>query len=278
MQILAHAKINLALDVLQKRPDGYHEVDMVMQTLMLADTVHLTAASALEMECDHPAVPCDEHNIAWRAARLLQETMGISRGVRIVIEKKIPVAAGLAGGSSNAAAVLIGLNQLWQLGLSSRQLQTLGVKIGADVPFCVVGGTMRAQGIGEILTPIRSQAACRVLLVTPNTPVPTAYIYQQLRAAEIAQHPNLSGLINSLESGAVERIGADWGNVLEPIALANFPVVAAAKQLFDRHGLASLMSGSGPSVFALDPPVTTAQNLLNDLPDAWFGCITKFKA
>ncbi len=278
MQILAHAKINLALDVLHKRPEGYHEVDMVMQSLELADTVRLTPAPALELECDHPAVPCDERNLAWRAARLLQETMGISHGVRIVIEKKIPVAAGLAGGSSNAAAVLIGLNQLWKLGLSSRQLQTLGVKIGADVPFCIVGGTMRAQGIGEILTPIQPQTVCRVLLVTPNIAVPTAHIYQQLRVDEITRHPNLPGLINSLELGAADQIGADWGNVLEPVAVANFPEVTAVKQRFARHGLRSLMSGSGPSVFALDPPETVAQTLLNDLPDAWFGCITKFKA
>jgi 4-diphosphocytidyl-2-C-methyl-D-erythritol kinase len=278
LTLKARAKINLALDVLAKRPDGYHEVDMIMQSLELADGIRIEPAAELSVACDHPAVPGDERNLAFRAALLLRESSGITAGARIVIDKKIPVAAGLAGGSSDAAATLLGLNRLWKLEWSEERLAALAVRIGADVPYCLHGGTARATGIGEKLTPLAGPSDCRVLLVTPDVAVPTARIYQSLRLAEIRNHPRVDRLVQRLKRGAVAGIEADWGNVLEEAALPQFPVIAQVKELFGRFGLASLMSGSGPSVFALNPPAEAAAGLLARLPGNWFGCLTRFQA
>lgn len=277
MQILAPAKINLALDVIARRADGYHQVDMVMQSIELSDLITLEDAAEIELSCNRPELPVDERNLAWRAVRLLQEVAGVFSGVKIKIDKKIPIAAGLAGGSTDAAAVLIGLNKLWKLGLSQLELRKIGVKLGADVPFCIMGGTARAQGIGEELTRVNSKLQSDVLLITPNSPVSTALIYQKLKVENIKKHPQISVIINALEAGDREALFGTWGNVLETVVLNESSLVAEVKSYFNSFGIGNcLMSGSGPSVFALDPPREIIKPFLTGLPSGWFGCITRF--
>jgi 4-diphosphocytidyl-2-C-methyl-D-erythritol kinase len=275
MQIEASAKINLALDVITRRADGYHQVDMVLQSIELSDQVTLEPAAGIELICNPPGLPVDERNLAWRAARLLQETLGISKGVSIKIEKKIPIAAGLAGGSADAAAVLIGLNDLWELGLSQLELMRIGVRLGADVPFCIKKGTARAEGIGERLTTINSSLMSKVLLVTPNCQVSTAQVYQGLKIERIKKHPHIPLVISALEAGDRSALYAAWGNVLEEAVLMENPLVMRVKAYFKKFGISNcLMSGSGPSVFALDPPEEIINNFLAELPTEWFGCLT----
>lgn len=277
MQIKAPAKINLALDIIAQRSDGYHLVDMVMQSIRLSDQVTLESAGRIELSCNLPGLPVDEGNLAWRAARLLQETAGVSTGVRITIDKKIPVAAGLAGGSADAAAVLIGLNDLWELGLSQSELMRIGVRLGADVPFCIMKGTARAEGIGERLTAINRALKSKVLLVTPNCQVSTAQVYQQLKIESIKKHPQIPLVIAALEAGDHRALFEAWGNVLEAVVLAENSPVAQVKAYFNSFGLNNcLMSGSGPSVFALDPPEEIIETFLAGLPSGWFGCLTEF--
>ncbi|MCL6588751.1 MAG: 4-(cytidine 5'-diphospho)-2-C-methyl-D-erythritol kinase [Firmicutes bacterium] len=292
--IQAPAKVNLALDVLYKRPDGYHEVDMVMQAISLADELSFEDAPPregipqnqgrvpnegqpwLELTCSDPRLPTGRDNLAWRAAELLQQETGINRSVRIHITKKIPVAAGLAGGSADAAAVLTGLNQFWGLGLTLGQLMELGVKLGADVPFCIFQGAARATGIGAGLTRIHSLCNHELLLVTPNFHVPTAYIYQKLDLKQHTRRPRVDRVVSALQKGDLAEVAANWGNVLEEVALREFPRIADVKTYFSKYGLPhNLMSGSGPSVFALNPPREIIPAFLANLPPHWFGCLVK---
>ena len=277
MQIKAPAKINLALDVIAQRADGYHLVDMVMQSIRLSDQVILEQGAGVELSCNLPGLPADERNLAWRAARVLQETAGISKGVRIKIEKRIPVAAGLAGGSTDAAAVLVGLNELWELGLTQPELMRIGLRLGADVPFCIMKGTARAEGIGERLTPINSTLKSKVLLVTPNCQVSTAQVYQRLKIERINKHPQIPLVIAALEAGDYQAMFEAWGNVLEEVVLGDDSPVALVKAYFNSFGISNcLMSGSGPSVYAIDPPVELIEAFLAGLPADWFGCLTEF--
>lgn len=278
MQLLAPAKINLALDVISRRPDGYHQVDMIMQSVELADLLTLEPAAAIELSCNRDNLPTDGRNLVWRAARLLQEVTGITRGVKITLEKRIPVAAGLGGGSADAAAALIGLNELWGLGLSQAELLQIGVRLGADVPFCIMKGTARARGIGEELTPINSRLNCRVLLVTPDIPVSTASVYQKLRLDKISRRPRIDSIVAALKDGDLHRLFKSWGNVLEEVVLRENALVRSVKSYFKRFGLEDcLMSGSGPSVFTLDPPREIVEPFLKELPANWFGCLTRFQ-
>jgi 4-diphosphocytidyl-2-C-methyl-D-erythritol kinase len=250
---------------------------MVMQTIDLADFLTLEPAVDIELNCDMPGIPLDEHNLAWRAVRLLQEISGVSKGVKIKISKKIPVAAGLAGGSADAAAALIGVNNLWDLGLSKSELMKLGVRLGADVPFCIMRGTARARGIGEELTPIKTSLKSKVLLVTPKVPVSTSQIYQKLKVNEIQHRPNIAAVVAALEMGDSKGLFDIWGNVLETVVLKENPLVAQVKEYFKRFGLNnSLMSGSGPTVFTIDPPREVVKPFLSGLPLEWFGCLTDF--
>lgn len=277
MQVTAPAKINLALDVIARRPDGYHQVDLIMQSIELSDQLTLEPAGEIELSCNRPDIPADESNLAWRAARLLQEISGSTRGVRIEIEKRIPVAAGLAGGSTDAAAVLLGLNDLWKLGLSQTELMKIGGRLGADVPFCIMKGTARAEGIGEQLTPIKSALKCNVLLVTPNCQVSTAQVYRKLQIEKIKKHPQIDLVIAALEAGDHGALYKLWGNVLEEVVLSEDSLVAEVKSYFKRFGISDcLMSGSGPSVFALNPPEEITEEFLAGLPIGWFGCLTRF--
>lgn len=255
MKILvkAPAKINLSLDVLYKRPDGYHEVEMVMTTIDLADRIEL---SLLEQDkiliySHNRFVPDDQRNLAYQAALLLKERFQVRKGVSIGIEKTIPVAAGLAGGSSDAAATLRGLNKLWGLGLSLDELAEIGAEIGSDVSFCVYGGTALATGRGEIIEQLPPPPTCWVVLAKPFIGVSTADIYRRLNVGKI-HHPPTKEMISAIEAGDFDKVCRSVGNVLEEVTLQLYPEVAQIKDQMKRFGAdAVLMSGSGPTVFSL---------------------------
>ena len=276
--ILAPAKINLALDVISKRADGYHEIDSVMQSIALADQLSFEDSRGIELTSNNQNIPTDENNLVWKAAKLLQNKTGVSRGVKIHLTKNVPVSAGLGGGSSDAAAALIALNAIWELGLSRQQLIELAVEIGADVPFCVHQGTARARGIGEKLNKINHNLQCNLLLVTPNVSISTALIYKKLDFADEVKHPEVDKVVKSLETGDIQLLTANLGNVLEEIVLQEFPIIADVKRYFASYGLsANLMSGSGSSVFALNPPQDVVEPFLSGIPEGWFGCFTHFQ-
>ncbi|MEK4027401.1 MULTISPECIES: 4-(cytidine 5'-diphospho)-2-C-methyl-D-erythritol kinase [Bacillaceae] len=249
----APAKINLTLDVLHKRADGYHEVEMIMTTVDLADRIELEplAKDEIKIISHNRFVPDDKRNLAYQAAMLLKERYGIRSGVAIGIEKVIPVAAGLAGGSSDAAATLKGLNKLWDLGLSLDELATLGAEIGSDVSFCVYGGTALAKGRGEKIQHLPAPPNCWVVLAKPTIGVSTAEVYKNLKIDGL-RHPNTQAMMSAIETKDYHKMCAHLGNVLESVTLKLYPEVAQIKEQMERFGAdAVLMSGSGPTVFGL---------------------------
>ncbi|KAB7704315.1 4-(cytidine 5'-diphospho)-2-C-methyl-D-erythritol kinase [Bacillus aerolatus] len=249
----APAKINLTLDVLHKRADGYHEVEMIMTTVDLADRIELEPLSKDEIKIisHNRFVPDDSRNLAFQAARLLKERHGIRSGVAIGIEKVIPVAAGLAGGSSDAAATLKGLNRLWNLGLSLDELAKLGSEIGSDVSFCVYGGTALAKGRGEKVQRLPAPPNCWVVLAKPTIGVSTAEVYKNLKIDGL-RHPNTKAMVEAIETKDYANMCGHLGNVLESVTLKLYPEVAQIKEQMERFGAdAVLMSGSGPTVFGL---------------------------
>ncbi|WP_078433052.1 MULTISPECIES: 4-(cytidine 5'-diphospho)-2-C-methyl-D-erythritol kinase [Metabacillus] len=249
----APAKINLSLDVLRKRQDGFHEVRMIMTTIDLADRVELVDISPNEIRIvsHNRFVPDDQRNLAYQAAKLLKDRFNIERGVSISITKTIPVAAGLAGGSSDAAATLRGLNKLWKLGLTLDDLAKLGAEIGSDVSFCVYGGTALATGRGEMIQQIDPPPHCWVVLAKPTIGVSTADVYRNLNLQTV-QHPDVDGMVSALHNNHYEKICSLMGNVLEDVTLRMHPEVANIKEQMKRFGAdAVLMSGSGPTVFGL---------------------------
>jgi 4-diphosphocytidyl-2-C-methyl-D-erythritol kinase len=251
--VKAPAKINLTLDVLHKRTDGYHEVEMIMTTIDLADRLELSLLDEdrIQIISHNRFVPDDERNLAYQAAQLLKERYKIKKGVAIQIEKTIPVAAGLAGGSSDAAAVLRGLNKLWNLGLSLDELAELGSEIGSDVSFCVYGGTALAKGRGELITELPAPPTCWVILAKPSIGVSTADVYRRLDLSRIS-HPNTKEMIKAIETNDYHKVCENMGNVLEDVTMKMHPEVALIKDQMKRFGAdAVLMSGSGPTVFGL---------------------------
>ncbi len=254
LTLKALAKINLGLDVLGRRENGYHDVRMVMQTIYLYDnvTIEKTAEPEIQVETNLSFLPCDENNIAYKAAKLLMDEFEIRGGVKITLEKHIPVAAGLAGGSSNAAAVLVGMNRLFELGLSQKELMERGVKLGADVPYCIMRGTALAEGIGEILKPLAPLPKCYVLIAKPATSVSTKVVYEKLDSKEIEQHPDIDGIIAGLEAGDLNQVCASMGNVLERVTIEDHPIIEEIKDVMKEFGaLNAMMSGSGPTVFGI---------------------------
>lgn len=252
LYVKAPAKINLTLDVLYKRPDNYHEIEMIMTTVDLADRIGLKATeSGIHIESADRFVPNDSRNLAYQAAKLLKDTFHIKSGVIISLEKQIPVAAGLAGGSSDAAATLKGLNQLWQLNLSLDELAELGAKIGSDVSFCVYGGTALAKGRGEIIQELPAPPNCWVILAKPTIGVSTADVYGAFDPSK-AEHPNTEQMVEALEAGDYQSMCDHLGNALESVTLEMHPEVAQIKEQMKKFGAdAVLMSGSGPTVFGL---------------------------
>lgn len=250
----ALAKINLGLDVLGKRENGYHDVRMVMQSIYLYDNVRMerTEEPGISLMSNLYYLPQDAGNIAYRAAQLLMEEFELQGGVRITLDKHIPVAAGMAGGSSNAAAVLFGMNRLFALGLTQQELMEQGVKLGADVPYCVMRGTVLAEGIGEKLTALPPMPKCTVLIAKPPISVSTKVVYEALDTKKIVHHPDIDGMIRGLEEGNLVRVAACMGNVLEEVTIPLYPVIEEIRQEMLRAGaLNAMMSGSGPTVFGL---------------------------
>ena len=268
LRVNANAKINLGLDVLKKRVDGYHELRMIMQTVSLHDTVDLTLTKApgIRVRTNVGYLPCNEENLAHRAAKLLLDEFPSEFGVYIDLKKNIPVAAGLAGGSADAAAVLTGLNQMLELGLSRQQLMERGVRIGADVPYCILKGTALAEGIGEKLTTLKKMPECPVVLVKPFVHVSTKSVYSQLCIDERTLHPDIDGQIEALEQGNLNALVEKMGNVLESVTIPQYPVIEQIKdQLRHLGARGAMMSGSGPTVFGIFDDPSGAQEAFREI-------------
>lgn len=254
IKLKALGKINLGLDVLGRRPNGYHDVRMVMQTVYLYDQILLEKADkeGISLETNLFYLPVNENNLAYRAAKMLIDEFAIKEGVHISLEKHIPVAAGMAGGSSNAAAVLYGMNRLFQLGLTDQELMDRSVQLGADVPYCIMRGTVLAEGIGEKLTPLPAMPKCHVLLAKPPISVSTQKVYEKLDAQEVTKHPDIDGILLGLQTGDLEKITSSMGNVLENVTITEYPQIERIKDVMKEEGaLNAMMSGSGPTVFGI---------------------------
>ena len=262
MRLRALAKINLGLDILGKREDGYHEVRMIMQTIQMYDVLEIKKKKApgISLSVNYPYIPCDERNLVYKAAKLLMDEFQVKGGVTIKLEKFIPVAAGMAGGSSDAAATLVGINRLFKLGLSERELMDRAVKIGADVPYCIMRGTALAEGIGEQLTVLPKAPNCFVLLAKPKVHVSTKFVYGNLRAGELSYHPDIDGQIQAIRDGDFYKMAELMGNVLETVTVPAFPVIREIKDTMLHYGAVNaMMSGSGPTVFGLFDDRTKAK-------------------
>ena len=251
-QIKAYAKINLGLDVVRRLPNGYHEVRMVMQSVGLWDELTLERAEGgITITTDADSLPTGEDNLIHKAARLMLDKYGCP-GLRVHLRKTIPIAAGMAGGSTDAAAAMKGISHLYGLGLSPAQLMEDGVAIGADVPYCILGGTALAEGIGEKLTPLPPLPFCHILIAKPAVSVSTKYVYQHLDASGIEMHPDIDGMVQAVRDGSLRGVLERMGNVLETVTVPAHPVIADIKARMRELGAAdSLMSGSGPTVFGI---------------------------
>lgn len=255
LRLKARAKINLTLDVTGKREDGYHLLETIMQTVALYDGVYLKKLKKpeIKLKTNLHWLPTDERNLAWKAAALMRETYGIREGVFIEIDKRIPVAAGLAGGSADCAAVLVGMNRLFGLQLPRRRLEELAAQLGSDIPYCVRRGTVLCEGVGEILT--NAPAPCPqgyVVLAKPGVSVSTASVYQKLRWQEVKTHPDTQAMLRAMQAGDLAQVGAGLCNVLESVTIPLHPQIAEIKaRLMEMGAEGALMSGSGPTVFAL---------------------------
>ena len=250
----AYAKINLGLDVLRRREDGYHEVKMIMQTVDIYDVLTFVKAPAdvFRLSVDSAQIPDDDNNLVLKAARLLFATAGIDAGVEVTLQKNIPVAAGMAGGSTDAAATLIGLNALYDLRFTTEQLQEIGVKLGADIPYCIMGGTALSQGIGEILRPLPAPPRAHLVIAKPDLMISTKYVYENLHANSLKVHPNIDGMIETLSNQDLTKMCSLMGNVLETVTEKENPIITQIKDLMKEQGATgALMSGSGPTVFSI---------------------------
>jgi 4-diphosphocytidyl-2-C-methyl-D-erythritol kinase len=267
VELRAAAKINLSLDVLSRRLDGYHEVKMIMQTLELHDDVIIEQIKeGIEVYCNSPWVPSNNQNIAYKAAELVMGLYGIKSGVSINIVKNIPVAAGLAGGSSNAAAVFKGLNEMFSLGISEQELMALGKQIGADVPYCIKGGTMLSEGIGEILTTLSQIPKTHIVLIKPKIGVSTAWVYRNLDLTKLNSRPETDLLIKAISERDIHYIASNMKNVLESVTIPKYPIIdEIKKKMISSNALGSMMSGSGPTVFGIYKDEKAAQSAWNVL-------------
>lgn len=250
----AYAKINLGLDVLRRRPDGYHEVRMVMQTVDIYDELFLekTDQPGIVLSSDHAGLPVDGDNLICKAAKLLFGERKIAGGVKVSLTKRIPVAAGMAGGSADAAAAMRGLNELFGMGYSIKELQELGVRLGADIPYCLVGGTMLSEGIGEVLSELPAPPDCFLVVAKPDIDVSTGFVYGNLHADRLPYHPDIDGMVRALRQGDLGGVSSRMGNVLETVTIKEYPVIEQIKGLMRDGGAENaLMSGSGPTVFGI---------------------------
>lgn len=269
VRLKARAKINLTLDVTGKRADGYHLLETIMQTVALYDGITLRRLEKPEirLKTNRPWLPTDSRNLAWKAAALLREECGIRAGVSIEIDKRIPVAAGLAGGSADCAAVLVGMNRLFALRLSRARLEELAARLGSDIPYCVRRGTVLCSGVGDVLTDVETPCPhCYVALLKPRVNVSTATVYQALRWQEIETHPDTAAMLAAMRAGDIAQMGVQLGNVLEEVTIPMHPQIAAIKARLTEMGAAgALMSGSGPTVFGLFTEKETARRAVRQL-------------
>lgn len=251
--IKAYAKINLGLDVVRRLENGYHEVRMIMQTVGMHDELMLKRTEkGITVTTDSGELPTDENNLIYKAAKLMLETYHITSGLHIHLKKNIPVAAGMAGGSTDAAATFKGINRLFDLDCTLEELMKLGVQIGADVPYCVMGGTALAEGIGEKLTSLNPAPDCYLLVAKPDIQVSTKYVYEHLDAEGIKKHPDIDGMVEAIWEESLQGILDRMGNVLESVTVEKYPIIQKIKDRMRELGaLNSLMSGSGPTVFGI---------------------------
>lgn len=252
----AYGKLNLSLDIVGKREDGYHLVCMVMQTVNLYDelTIQKTDKPGIQLTTDRPDLPTNEDNLIYKAAKLLFDEFQIKGGVSIHLKKQIPIAAGMAGGSADCAATLLGINTLFDLKLTEQDLQKRAVTMGADIPYCIMGGTALSEGIGEVLTSISPVPDCHVLLVKPNIDISTKWVYQTLRWNTLTSHPDTKKMLSALEAQSLSEVSATMENVLETVTIPAYPVIASIKEkLLSLGAINAMMSGSGPTVFGLFP-------------------------
>lgn len=274
----AYAKINLSLDVVRRRPDGYHDVRMIMQTVDLYDVITMEKAESgihttVEMGKSFTAegnaagtgkvseeLPADESNLIYKAAKLIMENRHMTEGVKIHLQKNIPIAAGMAGGSTDAAAVFRGMNRLFSLGMSIQEMKEMAVKIGADVPYCIEGGTQLSEGIGEILTPVKGIPDFYLLIAKPEISVSTKYVYENLHLEQLKTHPDVDGMAEAIQNGNLDGILCRMENVLESVTVKQYPVIGEIREFMKKHGADNaLMSGSGPTVFGIYKKKETAE-------------------
>ena len=254
MRLRAMAKINLGLDILGKRDDGYHEVRMLMQTIQMYDLLDIRRKSSpgITLTTNLLYVPSDERKLVYKAAKLLMDEFDIQEGISMKLTKSIPVAAGMAGGSSDAAAAFVGVNKMFHLGLSEQELMERAVQIGADVPYCIMRGTALAEGIGEKLTRLPQLPKCYILVGKPAVNVSTKLAYENLDLQNMGAHPDIDGMISDIENGDLYTMVSRMGNVFEPGIIGKYPVIQEIKDLMEAHGaLKAMMSGSGPTVFGI---------------------------
>lgn len=267
----AYAKVNLGLDVIRRREDGYHEVRMIMQTVDICDVLTFTRQErpGIVVTTDKEELPGDESNLIYKAARLVTETYSVREGIKIELQKRIPMAAGMAGGSTDAAAVFHGMNEMFELGMDEDEMCALGVKIGADIPYCIKGGTALAEGIGEILTKLPDAPACVVLVAKPNIDVSTKYVYENLHAESLEYHPDIDGMRAAIEEGDLRGMTERMGNVLETVTVNAYPVIREIKEVMKKSGAwNALMSGSGPTVFGIFGKEEKARKAYNEIAQA----------
>ena len=265
------AKVNLGLDVVGKREDGYHEVRMIMQTVNLYDKIFISVSEkpGIRLKTNLNFLPVNENNLIYKAAKLLMDEFEIKEGVDIQLQKFIPVAAGMAGGSTDAATTLIGMNHLFDLGLSRRQLMERSVKLGADVPYCVTGGTALSEGIGEILTRLPDVPRGYVLVAKPGISVSTKFVYTNLKLDQLEKHPDIDAQIEAIRRQDFVQMARLMGNVLETVTIPEYPVVQEIKDfMMDCGAVNAMMSGSGPTVFGLYTNQIQAEKACERLRDA----------
>lgn len=268
ISLKALAKINLGLDVVRRREDGYHEVRMVMQTIHLFDRLNIekTKKAGISIKTNLSFLPVNENNLIYKAGKLLVDEFNITEGVSVELDKRIPVAAGMAGGSTDAAAMLYGMNKIFDLGLSMQELKDRGVKIGADVPYCLMRGTALAEGIGEKLKSLPPMIKCPVLIAKPQISVSTKFVYENLRLDENTVHPDIDALIQDIKDKDLQEVCNHMGNVLETVTIPNYPIIdEIKKKMMNSGAIGAMMSGSGPTVFGLFEDEETAKKAYKEM-------------
>lgn len=272
LSLQAYAKVNLGLDVVRRLENGYHEVKMIMQTVDIADTLYfkkIKTGIQVTVEGEYikdGIVPADENNLIYKAAKQMFDAYHLEGGVAIHLVKRIPVAAGMAGGSTDAAATYRGINQLFEVGASTEELEKLAVKVGADVPYCILGGTALSEGIGEVLTILPDAPQCVLLVAKPDISVSTKYVYENLDLPNVKRHPDIDGMVKAIETDDANGVWERMENVLETVTVKAYPIIEEIKEvMMDMGATKSLMSGSGPTVFGVFSNQLLAQKALDTL-------------